>query len=88
MTMIEIVPCDEGAEEDEPVPRSPASTDHPGWTSRGYLPHRDELGLLQSVTFRLADSLPQDELRQLKRELALQPKAKQDAERRMRLVLV
>jgi putative transposase len=29
-----------------------------GWHQRGYLPHRDELGLIQLVTFRLHDSLP------------------------------
>src|SRR5947209_14163084 len=30
-----------------------------GWHERGYLPHRDEPGLTQSVTFRLADSFPE-----------------------------
>jgi REP element-mobilizing transposase RayT len=30
-----------------------------GWHERGYLPHRDEPGLIQFVTFRLADSFPQ-----------------------------
>jgi type I restriction enzyme R subunit/putative DNA methylase len=34
-----------------------------GWHERGYLPHRDEPGLTQFVTFRLADSFP-DELRE------------------------
>ncbi|MEQ1618684.1 MAG: transposase [Terricaulis sp.] len=29
-----------------------------GWHSRGYLPHRDDEGLVQHVVFRLADSLP------------------------------
>lgn len=29
-----------------------------GWNERGYLPHRDEPGLIQFVTFRLADSFP------------------------------
>ena len=29
-----------------------------GWSERGYLPHRDEPGLTQFVTFRLADSFP------------------------------
>lgn len=29
-----------------------------GWHERGYLPHRDEPGLTQFVTFRLADALP------------------------------
>ena len=30
------------------------------WNERGYLPHRDEPGLTQFVTFRLADSFPQE----------------------------
>jgi putative transposase len=34
------------------------SKDHSGWTDRGYLPHYDKPGLVQTVTFRLADSLP------------------------------
>src|SRR2546425_1325056 len=29
-----------------------------GWQERGYLPHRDEPGLIQFVTFRLADAFP------------------------------
>ncbi|MGV3663271.1 MAG: REP-associated tyrosine transposase [Prosthecobacter sp.] len=31
-----------------------------GWQERGYLPHRDEPGLTQFVTFRLADSFPEE----------------------------
>jgi REP element-mobilizing transposase RayT len=31
---------------------------HRGWHSRGYLPHFDQPCLIQSVTIRLADSLP------------------------------
>jgi putative DNA methylase len=36
------------------------STDlsHRGWHSRGYIPHFDHPGLVQGITFRLADSLP------------------------------
>ncbi len=30
----------------------------PGWHENGYLPHRDEPGLIQFVTFRLADAFP------------------------------
>jgi REP element-mobilizing transposase RayT len=40
-----------------------------GWHSRGYLPHFDGAEISQSVTFRLADSLPQIVLAQWKREL-------------------
>lgn len=29
-----------------------------GWHCRGYLPHYDQPGILQAITFRLADSLP------------------------------
>jgi len=29
-----------------------------GWHERGYLPHRDEPGLIQFITFHLADSFP------------------------------
>jgi REP element-mobilizing transposase RayT len=37
---------------------SPASPEAAAWRSRGYLPHFDQPGLLQMVTFRLADALP------------------------------
>jgi putative transposase len=30
-----------------------------GWHEQGYLPHRDEPGLVQFVTFRLADAFPE-----------------------------
>ena len=42
-----------------------------GWHSRGYLPHLDAPGLVQSVTFRLGDSLPQDLLARWKEVLRL-----------------
>ena len=31
-----------------------------GWHENGYLPHRDEPGLIQFVTFRLADAFPEE----------------------------
>ena len=31
---------------------------HPGWRSRGYLPHFDAPGAVQHIVFRLVDSLP------------------------------
>ena len=39
------------------------------WYSRGYIPHRDAAHLIQSVTYRLADSLPQEKLKLLNDEL-------------------
>ena len=41
-----------------------------GWYSRGYLPHYDAGQILQSISFRLADALPQDKLDQLAQEIA------------------
>ena len=40
----------------------------PEWYTRGYLPHRHRAGLLQSITFRLADSLPQSKLKHVEQE--------------------
>jgi hypothetical protein len=37
-----------------------AAMDHKGWHSRGYLPHFDSQDVVQFVTFRLVDSLPQE----------------------------
>jgi REP element-mobilizing transposase RayT len=56
-----------------------------GWYSRGYLPHRDQIGLLQFITFRLADSLPQEKLEHLTEEVARLPVAIRDIERRKRI---
>lgn len=55
------------------------------WYSRGYLPHFNHPGTIQSVTFRLADSLPQSKLREIEDELASVPHAKIDAERRKKI---
>jgi len=40
-----------------------------GWHSRGYLPHFDGGEVTQTITFRLADSLPQAVLEKWKKEL-------------------
>jgi REP element-mobilizing transposase RayT len=39
------------------------------WYSRGYLPHFDGGEIIQFITFRLADSLPQNVLEQWEREI-------------------
>jgi putative transposase len=39
---------------------SPPADRHRDWHSRGYLPHCDVPGLIQSITFRLGDSLPSE----------------------------
>lgn len=40
-----------------------------GWRSRGYLPHFDQPGLCQSITFRLHDSVPKSVIEQWHEEL-------------------
>jgi putative transposase len=52
-----------------------------GWNERGYLPHRDEPGLTQFVTFRLADSFPEA----LRAEWEHLWKIENDQERRAKL---
>jgi REP element-mobilizing transposase RayT len=41
-----------------PRPSRPHSDGHRFWHRRGYLPHFDAGAVVQSITFRLADSLP------------------------------
>ena len=55
------------------------------WYTRGYMPHHDTESAIQSITLRLADSLPQERLRQLAEELARFPPERQDAARRQRI---
>jgi putative transposase len=42
----------------DPLSKTASVQGFRGWNERGYLPHRDEPGLTQFVTFRLADSFP------------------------------
>jgi REP element-mobilizing transposase RayT len=42
---------------------------HNGWHSRGYLPHYDRPGLIQGITFRLADSVPVARIEAWKKEM-------------------
>jgi type I restriction enzyme R subunit/putative DNA methylase len=63
-----------------PGPDSPSY-----WRSRGYLPHFETREKMQSITFRLADSLPQSKLDELRQELTVLPHEKQVFERRKRI---
>lgn len=47
-----------------------------GWHERGYLPHRDESGLTQFVTFHLADALPKSVRVKLQAELKVEDEHK------------
>lgn len=76
----------ENADEDVGVPRNIGAPDsRKEWYSRGYLPHRDAKGLLQAVTFRLADSLPKEKLERLEEELTELRETLRGAERRQRI---
>jgi len=44
---------------------------HLGWHSRGYLPHWDHPGMIQSLNFRLVDSLPRGVVEKWQNELSL-----------------
>ena len=56
-----------------------------GWYSRGYLPHYNNTGTIQSVTFRLADALPQSKLREIEAELVNMPTNKMDVQLRRKI---
>ncbi len=55
------------------------------WYSRGYLPHYDNINLVQSVTFRLADSLPQKMLERLAFELKSMPLHERNIAKRQKI---
>jgi hypothetical protein len=57
----------------------------PRWHSRGYLPHFESAGVIQHVTFHLADSLPRDVVKRLNEELQRLPPEQQDPRRRERI---
>jgi hypothetical protein len=59
--------------------------DPKGWYSRDYLPHFDRPGLVQAITFRLHDSMPQALLEKWARELQLLPTTQHEAERQKRI---
>ena len=44
-------------------------TPHRGWYSRGYLPHFDAAAAVQSITFRLGDSIPREKILEWETEL-------------------
>jgi REP element-mobilizing transposase RayT len=64
-----------------PSKREDAMLGFRGWHERGYLPHRDEPGLTQFVTFRLTDAFPVA----LRSEWAALWEIEDDRERRQQL---
>src|SRR5688572_13135021 len=63
----------------------PDSNPHRYWHSRGYLPHFDDPGCIQGITFRLGDSLPQSVLDQWAVELKDLAAEERDIERQKRI---
>lgn len=55
------------------------------WRSRGYLPHFDQVGLIQSITFRLVDSLPRGFLEKCEKDLAGFPENERKKKRYIRI---
>ncbi|HEU0038600.1 MAG TPA: transposase [Verrucomicrobiae bacterium] len=53
------------------MPNAKSPAPHQGWYSRGYLPHWDHPGMIQSINFRLGDSMPAVIIDKWKIELAL-----------------
>src|SRR5688500_16397164 len=56
-----------------------------GWRSRGYLPHIDEAGLTQFLTWRLADSLPAEVLEEWRLDLESDPSERRKREWQRRI---
>jgi REP element-mobilizing transposase RayT len=56
-----------------------------GWYSRGYLPHFDEIGVVQHITYHLADSIPQHLHQALQQKLNKMPHDQQELEKRKHL---
>lgn len=57
------------------------------WHSRGYLPHFDQDGFTQFITFRLADSVPQEVLQKWRAQLAIDEIGEVDFRRRVEYYL-
>jgi len=58
---------------------------HRDWYSRDYLPHFDQPGLIQAITFRLADALPAEKLQRWALELAHEAELAREVEKKRRM---
>ena len=67
------------------TPSTSSATTTPTWHNRGYLPHFDSSEKIQSITFRLADSLPQEKLAALEEEPRGKPTQQAATERSQRI---
>ena len=65
--------------------RLPGTLPSKEWHSRGYLPHRDKPGLLQMITYHLADSLPAELVEKFKMEIQCLQQKKQNTQYRKKI---
>lgn len=63
----------------------PLKSSQSGWHTRGYLPHLEKQHLLQSVTFRLHDAVPQKYLLRLEQKLLNMEEEKAEIIRRQKI---
>jgi REP element-mobilizing transposase RayT len=66
----------------DPTSGAPLPSDR-GWHFRGYLPHYENSAVIQTITYRLADSLPREVVERLLNELEGNPNAEQEYRRRV-----
>ena len=57
------------------MPTSDPSYADSGWHSRGYLPHYEDTAVIQTITYRLADSLPAEVVERFREDLKAHPDA-------------
>jgi REP element-mobilizing transposase RayT len=67
------------------MPNVPSPQPHRGWHSRGYLPHWDHPGIIQSLNFRLGDAMPNTVLHKWRMELSLKREDEKSVELRRRV---
>lgn len=60
-------------------------TEHRGWYDADHLPHFDVPGLVQHVTYHLADSLPKTAIRRVEESLDTLPTKQRKLKRRQRI---
>ena len=77
--------CGEPAARDSPEDEAPPPAGR-GWYSRGYLPHCDSSHVIQSISYRLNDSLPTQVLERMQADIQREitdPKTRDSALRRL-----
>jgi len=69
------------------LPASPSSTSTSPWRSRGYLPHFDQPHLVQTLSFRLYDAVPEHVIESWKTALSRTKRKEQEQEIKLRKLI-